>query len=150
LHATLAEFAERDVYRFFMSAEPSQPDFSVATINVLKWQVGATLACTGAIWALSKTEHAGLSALIGGGIICVSFAVFGWLSMIGIAAARQKNSTGMWAILRAEIIKLALILGLTVWVMRRYTDVVLPAMFGTFLLVMLVGRFVMLKNAQKY
>jgi F0F1-type ATP synthase assembly protein I len=132
-----------------VSPPSTHPNFGQATWDVLRWQAGFTAVCA-VIAALAYGQHAGISAALGGGIICVSFAVFGWVAWLGLQAAAQKNATGMWALLRAEIIKLALIVGLTVGVMRVYQSVVMPALFGSFLLVMLVGRFVMLKNAQKY
>jgi ATP synthase protein I len=96
--------------------------------TVLRWQLLATAALTLAagIWG---GAHGALSASLGGLISIVA----GWASGI-IASPGKAESTGevLFTALRAEAVKIGLIVILLWLVLTMYGSVVVPAFLGTF------------------
>lgn len=96
--------------------------------TVLRWQLLATAASTLAagIWG---GAHGALSASLGGLISIVA----GWASGI-VASLGKAESTGevLFTALRAEVVKLGLIVILLWLVLTIYGSVVVPAFLGTF------------------
>ena len=101
--------------------------------TVLRWQLYATAASM-SIAALIIGFHGALSALLGGLVNVVAGAVFGWV------ATRSTGKTAgesVLAVLRAEALKIVLIVA-QLWLMLAfYEEIVLGAFFGTFILTVL-------------
>ena len=96
--------------------------------TVLRWQLLATVALTlaGSIWG---GAHGALSASLGGLISIVA----GWASGV-VASLGKGGSTGevLFTALRAEVVKVGLIVILLWLVLTIYGSVVIPAFLGTF------------------
>ena len=107
---------------------------SRAIRTVLRWQLMATVALA-VIAALAAGRHGAISAVLGG---LVSFvAGFGFAT---VASASRKDSAGlaMLAALRAEAVKIVLIVALLWVVLTIYTNVVIVAFIGTFIVTTIV------------
>jgi ATP synthase protein I len=94
----------------------------------------ATLAAglVGWVW---QGGHGALSALLGGFISIASGGVFAWV------AARGKSRTAgeaLHTVIRAEVSKIALIVGLLWLVFAHYRQVVPGAFIGTFILTVVI------------
>ncbi len=102
---------------------------SKAIRTVLRWQVMATVALAVIAGFLAGT-HGALSAALGG---LVSFAA--GVAFAGVASMSRADSAGSAVIgaLRAEAIKIILIVLLLWLVMTTYKSVVVVAFFGTFI-----------------
>ena len=102
---------------------------SPAIRTVLGWQVMATAALA-AISALAAGRHGALSAALGG---LVSFVA--GLGFAAVASVSRKDSAGlaMLAALRAESVKIFLIVLLLWVVLATYKNIVIVAFIGTFI-----------------
>lgn len=111
--------------------------------TVLRWQLYATAASM-SIAALIMGFHGALSALLGGLVNVVAGAVFGWV------ATRSKGKTAgesMLAVLRAEALKIAVIVVLLWLTLAYYKEIVVGAFFGTFVLtVILFSMAIFVRN----
>ena len=97
--------------------------------TVLRWQLIATAALT-LIAGIVAGVHGALSAALGGAVsLCA-----GGVSAI-VASLGDKQSAGgiVTGALRAEGVKIAVIVGLLWLVLATYADVVAPAFFGSFI-----------------
>lgn len=101
---------------------------SRAIRTVLRWQLLATVLLSGLAGYLAGA-HGALSAALGG---LVSFAA--GLGFAGVASLGRSDSAGSVVIgaLRAEGIKILLVVLLLWLVMATYRNVVVVAFFGTF------------------
>jgi len=102
--------------------------------TVLRWQLIATAVLTLCAGLLAGA-HGALSAALGG---AVSISA-GWASAV-VAAKGKGQSAGEVLIgaLRAEAVKIGLIIVLLWLVMATYGEVVVPVFFGAFLLTILI------------
>jgi ATP synthase protein I len=102
---------------------------SKAIRTVLRWQAIATAALA-AIAGLTAGPHGALSAALGGGV-----SLAAGLAFAGVASMSRSDSAGSVVIgaLRAEAIKIILIVLLLWLVMTTYESVVVVAFFGTFI-----------------
>lgn len=102
---------------------------SRAIRTVLRWQLLAT-AVLAAVAGYVSGPHGALSAALGG---LVSFTA--GLAFAGVASLGRADSAGTAVIgaLRAEAIKIVLIVLLLWLVMANYKSVVVIAFFGTFI-----------------
>ncbi len=107
---------------------------SRALRTVLRWQLLATAALA-AISALAAGRHGAVSAALGG---LVSFVA--GLGFAAVASASRKDSVGlaMLAALRAEAVKIVLIVALLWVVLSVYKSVVIVAFIGTFTVTVVV------------
>ena len=107
---------------------------SQALRTVLRWQLIATAALA-AISALAAGRHGAVSAALGG---LVSFVA--GLGFAAVASASRKDSVGlaMLAALRAEAVKIVLIVALLWVVLSVYKSVVIVAFIGTFTVTVVV------------
>ena len=94
---------------------------------VLRWQLIATLVL--ALASLPWGADGAISALLGGGINVVAGWVFGW--RISIGAARTAGET-LGTMLRAEGIKVLLIVVQLWLVLSLYRDIVFAPFFAAF------------------
>ena len=102
--------------------------------TVLRWQLLVTAALTLLAGIVAGVDGA-LSAALGGAVsLCA-----GGVSAI-VASLGDKQSAGgiVTGALRAEGIKIALIVGLLWLVLAIYADVVAPAFFGSFIATILI------------
>jgi len=102
--------------------------------TVLRWQLLVTAALTLLAGMVAGVDGA-LSAALGGAVsLCA-----GGVSAI-VASLGDKQSAGgiVTGALRAEGIKIALIVGLLWLVLATYADVVAPAFFGSFIATILI------------
>ena len=97
--------------------------------TVLRWQVYVT-AISLLIAGLGLGRHGALSALAGGLINILAGAVFGL-----IATRSRKRTVGeaLLAMMRAEAVKVALIVALLWLVLVNYRELMLAPFFGTFI-----------------
>jgi ATP synthase protein I len=102
---------------------------SKAIRTVLRWQVLATTGFA-VIAGLAAGADGALSAMLGGGI-----SFLAGLAFAGMASLSKADSAGDVVIgaLRAEGVKVVLIVLLLWLVMTTYKDVVVIAFFGTFI-----------------
>lgn len=102
--------------------------------TVLRWQLMVTAALTFAGGILAGVDGA-LSAALGGAVsLCA-----GWVSAV-VASKGEARSAGEILIgaLRAEGVKLGLIVLLLWLVLAAYDEVVAPAFFGSFVATVLI------------
>lgn len=101
--------------------------------TVFWWQLSATAALTVVGGVLAST-HGALSAALGG---MVSVAA-GWASAM-VAASKADSAGGVLVTaLKAEAVKLGLIVILLWLVLSAYAEVVIPAFLGSFLTTALI------------
>ena len=111
--------------------------------TVLRWQLYATAASM-SIAALVMGLHGALSALAGGLVNVVAGAVFGW---VATRSTRKTPGEVMLAALRAEAVKIVLIVVQLWLVLAYYKQIVLAAFFGTFVLtVILFSMAIFVRN----
>jgi ATP synthase protein I len=102
---------------------------SRAIRTVLRWQVMATVVLA-AISALAAGRHGAFSAALGG---LISFVA--GLGFAAVASVSRKDSAGlaMLTALRAEAVKVLLIVVLLWVVLATYKNIVIVAFIGTFI-----------------
>jgi ATP synthase protein I len=102
--------------------------------TVVRWQLLATAALTLVAWLVAGV-HGALSAALGGAVsICA-----GGASAVVASLGNTKSAAGtVVSALRAEGVKIALIVGLLWLVLATYADVVAPAFFGSFMATILI------------
>ncbi|MDP2323965.1 MAG: ATP synthase subunit I [Gammaproteobacteria bacterium] len=107
---------------------------SQAIRTVLRWQVMATTALA-VISVLVAGQHGGLSAALGGLVSLVA-----GLGFAAVASVSRKDSAGlaMLAALRAEAVKILLIVLLLWVVLATYKNIVIVAFIGTFIVATIV------------
>ena len=102
--------------------------------TVLRWQLLATAVLTLAagIWA---GAHGAVSASLGG-----SISIFaGWASATVASMGKAESAGGiLHGALRAEGVKIGLIVILLWLVLAMYRDIVIPAFLGSFVLTVLI------------
>jgi ATP synthase protein I len=102
--------------------------------TVLRWQLIAAAVLTLAGGGLAGIDGA-VSAALGGAVsICA-----GWVSAV-VAARGKAQSAGevLFGALRAEAVKIGLIVILLWLVLAAYEDVVAPALLGSFVVTVLI------------
>jgi len=102
--------------------------------TVLRWQLIATLALT-LIAAAVAGVHGALSAVLGGMVSVCAGLASGFVASLGKAESAGGVLIGA---LRAEGIKIGLIVLLLWLVLATYRDVVALAFFGTFMMTALI------------
>jgi ATP synthase protein I len=102
--------------------------------TVLRWQLLATATLTLIAWALAGADGA-VSAALGGAVsICSGLA-----SAAMVSLGRAKSPEGaLFAVLRAEAVKIGLIVALLWLVLATYRDVAVPVFIGSFLLTVVI------------
>lgn len=96
---------------------------------VLRWQGIATAALTGIAW-LTSGGNGALSAALGG-LVGIAAAV-GFAAVASLGSARDAG-TALLSVLRAEAVKIALIVVLLLLVLTNYKDVAIVWFIGSFL-----------------
>lgn len=102
--------------------------------TVLRWQLIATVALTLMAWILAGV-HGALSAALGG---AVSLCAGGVSAVVASLGDKQSAGGVVTGALRAEGVKIFLIVGLLWLVLATYADVVAPAFFGSFIVTILI------------
>lgn len=102
--------------------------------TVLRWQLLATAALT-LVAGLVAGVHGALSAALGG---AVSMCAGGVSAVVASLGNTRSAAGGVVAALRAEGVKIALIVGLLWLVLATYADLVAPAFFGSFIATILI------------
>ncbi|HEX6691814.1 MAG TPA: ATP synthase subunit I [Burkholderiales bacterium] len=102
--------------------------------TVLWWQVIATAALTLAGGFLAG-GHGALSAALGGAVSITA----GWVSAVVAARGKAQSAGGVLvSALKAEAVKIGLIVLLLWLVLATYDDVVAPALLGSFIVTVLI------------
>ena len=102
--------------------------------TVLRWQVVATAALTLLAGALAGV-HGALSAALGGTVSILS----GWGSAVVASMGKAESAGGiLLVVLRAEAVKLGLLVILLWLVLATYKDVVVTAFLGSFVATVLI------------
>jgi ATP synthase protein I len=115
-----------------MSASPRALRRPIRT--VVRWQLLATAALTLVAWLVAGV-HGALSAALGGAVSMCA----GGVSAVVASLGNTKSAAGtVVSALRAEGVKIALIVGLLWLVLATYADVVAPAFFGSFIATILI------------
>ena len=102
--------------------------------TVLRWQLFATAALT-LIAGIVAGDHGALSAALGG---AVSLCAGGGSAIVASLGDKQSAGGIVTGALRAEGVKIALIVGLLWLVLANYAEVVAPAFFGSFIVTVLI------------
>lgn len=102
--------------------------------TVLRWQLLATAALT-LVAGLVAGVHGALSAALGG---AVSMCAGGVSAVVASLGNTSSAAGSVVSALRAEGVKIALIVGLLWLVLATYADVVAPAFFGSFIATILI------------
>lgn len=102
--------------------------------TVLRWQAFATALLTLAVGSLAGT-HGALSAALGGLV-----GVAGGLAFMVVASLQKGGSAGSVLItaMRAEAVKIVLMVALLWLVLATYRDVVVVGFIGTFVVTVLL------------
>jgi ATP synthase protein I len=102
--------------------------------TVLRWQVMATAALTLIAWILAGV-HGALSAALGGAV-----SILSGLGSAVVASMGKAESAGgvLLVVLRAEAVKLGLIVILLWLVLATYRGVVVTAFLGSFVTTVLI------------
>jgi ATP synthase protein I len=120
-----------------LAVSSSFPPLSRAPIiAVLKWQAIATLVLL-VVCGFWAGGHGGLSALLGGVVNASAVVVYWFVANLGL---KRTSGSGLWPLLRAEIVKLAVVIAQIVIVFKAYAGLVVPAFFSTFLVTLLLWR----------
>jgi ATP synthase protein I len=98
--------------------------------TVLRWQLYATAASM-LIAGLSMGRHGALSALLGGLVNFLAGAVFGW---IATHSPRRTPVEALRGLMRAEAVKVAIIVAGLWLVLMNYRALLPGPFFGTFVL----------------
>lgn len=98
--------------------------------TVLRWQLYATAASM-LIAGFWVGRHGALSAFLGGFINFAAGAVFGW---VATHSRKRAPAEALLALIRAESVKVALIVALLWLVLVNYKELVPGPFFGTFVL----------------
>lgn len=102
--------------------------------TILRWQVMATAALTLLAWFLAGV-HGALSAALGGAVSILS----GLGSAVAASMGKAESAGGiLLVVLRAEAVKLGLIVILLWLVLATYRDVVATAFLGSFVTTVLI------------
>jgi ATP synthase protein I len=102
--------------------------------TVLRWQIIATLALTAIAW-LATGKHGALSAALGGLVATAAAVAFAAVASLGGAAGA---ATALLAVLRAEAVKVGLIVVALWLVLTTYKDVAVVWFIGSFLATVLI------------
>jgi ATP synthase protein I len=102
--------------------------------TVLRWQLLATAALT-LVAGLVAGVHGALSAALGG---AVSMCAGGISAVVATLGNTRSAAGSVVSALRAEGVKIALIVGLLWLVLATYADIVAPAFFGSFIATILI------------
>ncbi len=102
--------------------------------TVLRWQLVATAALTLVAWLVAGV-HGALSAALGG---AVSMCAGGIAAVVASLGNTRSAAGSVVSALRAEGVKIALIVGLLWLVLATYADLVAPAFFGSFIATILI------------
>jgi ATP synthase protein I len=102
--------------------------------TILRWQVMATAALTLLAWFMAGV-HGALSAALGGAV-----SILSGLGSAVVASMGKAESAGgiLLAVLRAEAVKLGLIVILIWLVLATYQNVVAAAFLGSFVATVLI------------
>lgn len=115
-----------------MNASPRTLSRPIRT--VLRWQLFTTAALT-LVAGMLAGVHGALSAALGGAVSMCAGGVSAVVASLGDAQTAAGIVAGA---LRAEGIKIALMVGLLWLVLATYADVVAPAFFGSFIATVLI------------
>ena len=102
--------------------------------TVVLWQMAATIVVA-VITGWIAGMHGAISAALGGGINVFAALVFGWM------AARSKNRSAgeaLYGALRAEAVRIVLMLVLLGVVLTTYKNVVAAGLIASFIVTVLV------------
>jgi ATP synthase protein I len=102
--------------------------------TVLRWQLLATAVLTLVAWIMAGV-HGALSAVLGGAVSMCAGGISGVVASLGDPKSAAGTVAGA---LRAEGVKIALIVGLLWLVLATYAEVVVPAFFGSFFATVLI------------
>ena len=112
-------------------------------VRMLYWQLGITVGFA-VIAGFISGEHGAVSAVLGGLTNVFASLIYVFVANFGL---RHSDGTGLWSILRAEIVKLVFIAIQLGVIIKFYEALVIPALFTTFLVTLLAWRAVLLTGA---
>ena len=113
--------------------------------RMLYLQLGITVGFA-VIAGIISGEHGAISATLGGLTNVFASLIFVFVANIGLCSA---SGSGLWPLLRAEIVKLAFIAVELGVVLKFYDALVAPALFVTFLVTLLAWRAILLTEGGK-
>ena len=115
--------------------------------TVLRWQIAATvmLALVGGLLA---GPHGAISVLLGGAVVSVAAGVSMIVALLGARASASPGGA-LLAMLRAEAVKIAVIVLLMWLVLSSYKDVVVLGFIGSFIVSVGILAAAILANDSK-
>ena len=99
-----------------------------------------------AVAGLLAGEQGAISAILGGLTSIFASLVFVYVADLGL---RHSTGTGLWPLLRAELVKLVFIAVQLGVIFKFYDALVIPAMFITFLVTLLAWRMTLFASGAK-
>jgi len=99
--------------------------------SVLRWQLAATVVMA-SIGGLAAGRHGAISALLGGLVVTAAAGASMFVASLG-ARASVSPGGALLALLRAEAVKVGVVVGLLWLVLSSYKDVVVLGFIGSFI-----------------
>lgn len=111
-------------------------------------QVGITVGLA-IISGVISGQHGAISAVLGGLTNVFASLIYVFVANLGLRKANSNGNSGLWALLRAELVKLAFIGTQLAVVVKTYEQVVFPALLATFVVTLLAWRVTLLGQGMK-
>jgi ATP synthase protein I len=108
-------------------------------------QLGITVGFA-IIAGIISGEHGAVSAVLGGLTNVFASVIFVFVANVGLRTANRLGQTGMWPLLRAELVKLVFIVIQLGLIIKFYEKVSFGALFTTFLVTLLAWRAMLLTS----
>ena len=99
--------------------------------SVLRWQLAATIVMA-LIGGLAAGRHGAVSALLGGLVVTAAAGASMFVASLGARASLSPGGA-LLALLRAEAVKVGVVVGLLWLVLSSYKDVVVLGFIGSFI-----------------
>ena len=113
--------------------------------RMLYLQLGITVGFA-VIAGFISGEHGAVSAILGGLTNVFASVIFVFVANFGL---RHSQGSGLWPLLRAELVKLVFIAIQLGVIIKFYDSLVVPALLTTFLVTLLAWRATLLTTPNK-
>ncbi len=133
----------RTTYRTRMLSDINLQNPTIRRMVIL--QLGITVGFA-IIAGIISGEHGAVSAVLGGLTNVFASVIFVFVANVGLRTANRLGQTGMWPLLRAELVKLVFIVIQLGLIIKFYEKVSFGALFTTFLVTLLAWRAMLLTS----
>jgi len=116
--------------------------------TVLRWQIAATVVMA-LLGGLLAGQHGAVSVLLGGAVVSTAAGVSMLVASLGARASANPGGA-LLALLRAEAVKVAIIVVLLWLVLSSYKDVVVLGFIGSFIVsVGILGMAILARDSKR-